>query len=107
MTERRNSRRAFLGGIAGVGASAAMSSRASAQSSFQINDPNVVQEIEALFMNYDLPLRSNDVAALNGYFLDSPFTVRFGNAENLYGSQRSERIERPYRRGRMSFVSTR
>lgn len=85
MTECRNSRRAFLGGIAGVGASAAVSSSASAQSSFQINDPNVVQEIEGLFANYDLALRSNDVAALNGYFLDSPFTVRFGNAENLYG----------------------
>ena len=85
MTECRNSRREFLGGIACVGASAAVSSSASAQSSFQINDPNVVQEIEGLFANYDLALRSNDVAALNGYFLDSPFTVRFGNAENLYG----------------------
>jgi hypothetical protein len=45
----------------------------------------VVQEIEALFANYDLALRSNNAAALNGYFLDSPFTTRFGNRENLYG----------------------
>ncbi len=107
MTERRNSRRAFLGGIAGVGASAAMSSSASAQSSFQVNDPNVVQEIEGLFANYDLALRSNDVAALNGYFLDSPFTVRLVTRRISTASQRSERIELPYRRGRMSFVSTR
>ncbi len=85
MLEHRNSRRAFLGGIAGVGASAAISSSASAQSSYVINDPNVVQEIEALFANYNSALRSNDIAALNGYFHDSPLIVRFGNSENLYG----------------------
>ena len=27
----------------------------------------------------------NDVAALNGFFFDSPFTIRYGIAENLYG----------------------
>ena len=85
MTEHIESRRAFLGGIAGVGASAAVSTSASAQSSYAINDSNVVHEIEALFASYNLALRSNDVAALNGYFLDSPLTVRFGNSENLYG----------------------
>lgn len=85
MTDRSDSRRAFLGGIAGLGASVAVSSSASAQSSFQINEPSVVQEIEALFSSYNLALRSNDVAALNGFFLDSPTTVRFGAAENLYG----------------------
>ena len=85
MTERSSSRRAFLCGIATVGASAATSKSASAQESIHINDPSVVQEIEALFANYDLALRSNNAAALNGYFLDSPFTTRFGNRENLYG----------------------
>ena len=85
MTERSSSRRAFLCGIATVGASAATSKSASAQASLDINDPSVVQEIEALFANYDLALRSNNAAALNGYFLDSPFTTRFGNRENLYG----------------------
>ena len=85
MTERSNSRRMFLSGIAGIGASAAVSNNASAQSSFEINDPSVVEEIEALFLSYNLALRSNDVATLNGYFLDSTFTVRFGNGENLYG----------------------
>lgn len=85
MTKRSRSRRLFLSGVAGVGASAAMSNSASAQSSFGLNDPSVVQEIEALFASYNRALRSNDVATLNGYFLDSPLTVRFGNGENLYG----------------------
>ena len=85
MTTCSDSRRAFLGGIAGICASVAISTSASAQSSYTINDPNVVREIEALFADYNRALRSNDAAALNGYFLDSPLTVRFGNAENLYG----------------------
>jgi len=50
-----------------------------------LNDPSVVKEIEIQFAGYDAALRTNDVAALNGYFFDSPTTVRFGNAENLYG----------------------
>ena len=50
-----------------------------------INDPATVKEIEAEFAGYDRALQANDVAALNGYFFDSPTTVRFGNAENLFG----------------------
>ena len=85
MGDRRSSRRAFLGGIAGVGASATINGTASAQSTFRINDPNVVRQIEALFASYDDALRNNDVAALNGFFFDSASTVRFGVRENLYG----------------------
>jgi hypothetical protein len=50
-----------------------------------LNDPSVVKEIEVQFAGYDEALRTNDVATLNRYFFDSPTTVRFGNAENLYG----------------------
>ena len=50
-----------------------------------LNEPSVVKEIETAFAGYDEALRTNDVAALNRYFFDSPTTVRFGNAENLYG----------------------
>lgn len=53
--------------------------------SLTLNDPRIVKEIEAEFAGYDEALRTNDVAALNRYFFDSPTTVRFGNAENLYG----------------------
>lgn len=50
-----------------------------------INDPAIVRQVTAEFAGYDKALRANDVAALNGYFFDSPTTTRFGNAENLYG----------------------
>jgi Protein of unknown function (DUF3225) len=50
-----------------------------------INDPNVVKEVEAEFAAYYRALAANDVAALNGFFYDSPVTVRYGNAEVLYG----------------------
>jgi hypothetical protein len=50
-----------------------------------INDPDIVRELAREFAGYDRALGANDVAALNGYFFDSPTTTRFGNAENLYG----------------------
>ena len=53
---------------------------------YRINDPEVVREIEDAFAGYNRALGENDVAALNGYFYDSPVTVRYGRAENLYGS---------------------
>ena len=85
MTDRPESRRTFLGSVASLGAGAVLSSDASAQTSYAVNEPSVVREIEALFADYDRALRSNDLATLNGFFLDSPLTVRFGNGENLYG----------------------
>ena len=85
MSGPEDSRRAFLAGGTVVAASAAFVSDASAQSKMVINDPSVVGEIESEFAGYDRALASNDVAALNGFFLDSPFTIRYGNAENLYG----------------------
>jgi Protein of unknown function (DUF3225) len=81
MSEHDDSRRALLAGGAGT----AISADASAQSTMIINDPEVVREIEAEFAGYDRALGANDVAALNGYFFDSPFTIRYGIAENLYG----------------------
>ena len=37
------------------------------------------------FERYERALRAHDVEALNGFFLDSPSTVRFGLAEEHYG----------------------
>src|SRR4051794_36629106 len=51
----------------------------------KLNDPKVVQEVAAAFAGYDIALGRNDVAALNDYFLNSPSTIRYGIAENLYG----------------------
>lgn len=80
-----SSRRKFLGGAAAVGTVAAISKTATAQSDYALNDPDVVREIEALFSDYDDALRSNDLDTLNGFFLDSETTIRFGVRENLYG----------------------
>jgi hypothetical protein len=55
------------------------------QSSPVVNDPDVIKEIEAEFAAYYRALAANDVAALNRFFFESPVTVRYGNAEVLYG----------------------
>ncbi len=100
MGERSRSRRRFLGHVAAVGAVAAISETASAQSDFALNEPSIVREIQDLFASYDDALRNNDVAALNSFFLDSATTVRFGVRENLYGiaeieAFRASRTTRP------------
>lgn len=51
----------------------------------KINDPAVLAEVEAAFATYEKALTSNDVATLDMLFKDSPLTLRYGVAENLYG----------------------
>lgn len=51
----------------------------------KINDPAVLAEVEAAFATYEKALTSNDVATLDLLFRDSPLTLRYGVAENLYG----------------------
>ena len=101
MSKDGDSRRAFLAGSTVVAASTALAADARAQSGMVINNPDVVREIAAEFAGYDRALASNDVAALNGYFFDSPFTVRYGNRENLYGYSEIQ----AYRAGLASGVS--
>lgn len=50
-----------------------------------IDDPEIMAEVAAAFAAYEKALVENDVAALDGFFLDSPKTLRYGAAENLYG----------------------
>ena len=50
-----------------------------------INDPRTLREVEDAFAGYNRALNENDIEALNTYFYESPLTVRYGNAENLYG----------------------
>lgn len=50
-----------------------------------INLPEILAEVEAVFRRYETALVANDVAVLKELFWDSPHTVRFGVAENLYG----------------------
>ncbi len=51
----------------------------------EINLPEVVAEVTAAFERYEAALVANDVAVLNELFWDSPLTLRYGVAENLYG----------------------
>ncbi len=62
-----------------------------------IDDAKIVAEVTALFEAYERALVNNDVAALDGFFLDSPQVIRYGVAENLYGAEeiRAFRAARP------------
>lgn len=51
----------------------------------EINRPDVVAEVTAVFRRYEEALVSNDVAVLDELFWDSPHTLRYGVGENLYG----------------------
>jgi len=51
----------------------------------EFDNPDVVAEVRAAFERYEKALISNDTATLDALFWDSPYTVRYGNAENLYG----------------------
>ena len=50
-----------------------------------IDDPEVVAEVEAVFAAYERALVSNDVEALDGFFLPSETAIRYGAGENLHG----------------------
>lgn len=50
-----------------------------------INDPLVMGEVQAAFDAYERALMENDLDALDALFWNSPFTVRFGPGQNLYG----------------------
>jgi len=51
----------------------------------QVDLPEVVAEVKAAFECYENALVSNDVATLDALFHDDARTIRYGNAENLYG----------------------
>jgi len=50
-----------------------------------INLPDVVAEVTAVFDRYEKALVSNDVAVLDELFWNSPHTQRYGVSENLHG----------------------
>lgn len=55
------------------------------QPGVEVNLPDVVAEVRAAFERYERALTTNDVATLGQLFWESPHTVRYGLAENLYG----------------------
>jgi len=51
----------------------------------QTNDPDTVAEVLQSFTRYNHALDQGDAEALNGFFWNSPSTVRFGPTETLFG----------------------
>jgi hypothetical protein len=47
--------------------------------------PDVLAEVSAVFMRYEQALVANDVRVLDELFWNSPRTVRYGVTENLVG----------------------
>lgn len=63
----------------------------------EINRPEVLAEVTAVFARYEDALVNNRVDVLDELFWDSPHTVRYGAAENLLGIEaiRAFRLARP------------
>lgn len=51
----------------------------------EINLPDVLTEVEAVFARYEHALVHNEVEVLDELFWASPTTLRYGATENLYG----------------------
>ena len=51
----------------------------------QINLPHVLAEMETAFARYEDALVNNKVDVLDELFWNSPYTLRYGATENLYG----------------------
>src|SRR5436190_19380097 len=51
----------------------------------EINIPQIVAEVEAVFARYEDALVNNKIEVLDELFWNSPATIRYGIAENLYG----------------------
>ena len=56
----------------------------------KINDEDVVAELKSLYPEYERALVENDVEMLIRMFWTSPFALRFGATENLYGTDEIE-----------------
>ena len=53
----------------------------------EINHPETLAEVEAVFAEYEKALVTNDVEVLDRLFWHSSHTLRYGAGENLYGFQ--------------------
>ncbi len=53
----------------------------------QLNVPDVVQEITAIFERYEAAFMANDLEALNGFFWQNPSVTRYGIADQQSGHE--------------------
>ena len=63
----------------------------------EVNIPEVVEEVRALFERYEQALIDKDVEVLDDTFWNSPHTVRYAIHENGYGFDEihAHRVRRP------------
>lgn len=63
----------------------------------EINIPEVVEEVRALFERYERALVERDIAVLDDSFWNSPHTIRAALHENGYGFEEihAHRVRRP------------
>jgi len=63
----------------------------------EINLPEVLAEVRAVFERYEDALVNNRIEVLDELFWDSPHTLRYGVGENLHGIEaiRAFRLARP------------
>jgi hypothetical protein len=63
----------------------------------EINIPEVVEEVRALFERYEAALAAKDVDVLDATFWNSPHTIRYAVHENGYGFDEihAHRVRRP------------
>ena len=51
----------------------------------EINNPDTIAEVRAVFDRYEAAIAANDAAVLDSSFWDDPHVVRYGITELLYG----------------------
>ena len=63
----------------------------------EVNIPEVVEEVRALFESYEQALIDKDVEVLDNTFWNSPHTIRYAIHENGYGFDEihAHRVRRP------------
>ena len=54
-------------------------------SGMNVNIPEIVADLKSAFGRYEKALNENDIGVLDEMFWNSPHTVRYGVAEQLYG----------------------
>ena len=63
----------------------------------EINVPDVVAEVTAVFERYEKAINANDVAVLDALFWNDPRVIRYSLTDNAYGYEaiHASRLARP------------
>lgn len=71
---------------------------------FEINLPDVVAEVTAAFMSYQKALDSDDLAAMEKLFWNSPHTMRYAHNGTLHGHAAIANFRRTRKAGGISAI---